>query len=268
MADFAGSVELSFKDPTALNPYNALAIDGLDTDLIFPKYYGTSEDAKLYNLLRRKRTIVVQAGLNPNYTDLETYSQLRDDLYRTISASRSGKVLLRFKDGDTVVAVISGTVSKFEANHFDREQQVRITLECKDPMLKSPARVSVNVTTLDPANSIIQDDKSTAPHGLQCVIKFLGSPEILSFDREELGAIFTIRPRGGFNVNDRLHISSEMDNKHVYLVRGGQTVQLGDVVDQFNVWPLIYPGENIFQLSTPSLVQWQSISHYETYWGV
>lgn len=261
-------VLLSFRDPKALNPYNAISIDGLDTDLIVPKYYGTSDDSKFYNLIRKKRTVILQIGLNPDYDDLETYSQLRDDLYRLISSSRFGEIQLQFKDGNTVVAAISGLVSKLETDQFDRDQEVKLTLVCKDPMLKSLTPVGANFNVSDPRNLVIQDDKSTAPHGFSFVAKFRYTVPVLSILNEEAGFSFIIRPRDPFAKEDLLYFSSDFNEKYLYMVRGGVKMHLADVIDLHPIWPIIFPGTNEYQIDYGGGIFWQSISHYETYWGV
>lgn len=261
-------IVLSFKDPHALNPYNAVAIEGLDTDLIIPKYYGTGIDSKLYNLVRKKRTVVLQAGLNPNFSDLESYSALRDDLYRLISASRTGLVQLRFKNGDVVVAALSGFVSKFETDQFDRDQEIKLTLECRDPMLKSLDQVTANFYIPTPGVLEIQDDKSTAPHGFSFIAEFKGTLPIFRMSNEQGVGTFIIRPRTPFIRNDRLHFSSDFNNKYLYMVRNGVVTHLADVLDLNPIWPIIFPGLNVYQIYIGTSIHWQSITHYETYWGV
>ncbi len=81
---------LSFRDPTHANPYNVKEIIGLDADEIVPRFYGGSGNSKFYNLLLEKREIVIRVELNPKFGEFETFSDLRDKLYRLIASSRTG----------------------------------------------------------------------------------------------------------------------------------------------------------------------------------
>jgi len=264
----ADELVLSFRDPTALNPYNAVSIEGLDSDLVVPKYYGTDQESKLYNLMRKKRTVVIQIGLNPNYAESESYFQLRDDLYRLVSAARGGEVQLHFKNNSTVVAAISGFILKLETDHFDRDQEVKLTIECRDPMLKSLAPVNVDFDISNPGLLILEDNVSTAPHGFSFIAEFNSTLTEFGITNESEGFSFIIRPRDLFFNNDVLHFSSEFNNKYLYVVRDSVVTHLGDVIDLNPIWPIIFPGTNEYSISNHSYVFWHSISHYETYWGV
>src|SRR5690349_10437174 len=101
---------LSFRDPNTINPYNVKGITGLDADEIVPRSYGGSGSFKFYNLSLLNREIVFKVGLNPRFSDHKSYSDLRDNLYRMISSSRTGKIQIQFKRGTDVIAVISGFV--------------------------------------------------------------------------------------------------------------------------------------------------------------
>lgn len=141
---------LSFRDPRRNNPYNVKTIIGLDADQIVPRFYGVSGNStsKFYELSLENREIIVSVELNPNFTDSESYSDLRDELYKMISSSRTGKVQLQFKNGVEVLAAISGFVSKLESPHFERTQTVQITIKCDEPMLKAVTPVVVAVGSI------------------------------------------------------------------------------------------------------------------------
>ncbi len=85
-------INLSFRNPMSQNPYIAKSIVGLDADEITPNFYGISDlsNKKYYNLSLKKRDVVIQIGLNPNFSLGKSYSDLRDDLYKLISSARTG----------------------------------------------------------------------------------------------------------------------------------------------------------------------------------
>ena len=258
---------MSFRDPGAKNKYNAKAIIGLDADELLPRYYGKSATNKPYFALSlQRREIIIRIKLNPDFSVGESYSNLRDDIYRKISVNRTGKVVVNFNDGDAKVATISGFVTKFEAPHFNKEPEVQVTIKCDNPMLSAPDPVEIDVEGLDPSDTLIVDPISTAFHGFKMKMLFLSdqpSFTIASFDDEWE---FEVIPGGGFLQDDILCISTEYGEKHVYIDRQETIIQMADKVSLHSIWPIMFPQNNRLKCSPG--VEWYSISHYPTYWGV
>jgi hypothetical protein len=261
---------LSFRDPTRENPFNVKEIVGLDADEIIPRYYGTSGANKFYSLSLLKRDIVLKINLSPRFGQSETYSDLRDYLYKMIASSRTGKIQLQFKNDTEIVAAINGFVSKFETAHFDQDQEVQLTVNCDEPMLKALTPTVMSLVGLNPAATTIQDTKSNAPHGFQFDIKITANMASIKITdpRDPTAWSFELRPVGGFLTNDVLHFSSEYNNKYLYYTRGATTVYLADVIQLGSIWPYLFPGNNTFAFTTPASLTWQKISYYPTYWGV
>lgn len=266
-------INFNFRDPTSQNPYIVKQIIGLDADEITPKFYGVSllSKDKYYDLSSKKRELVILLGLNPDFSTGKSYSDLRDDIYRFVSASRTGAVQLRFKNGTVVKAAISGFITKVEAPVFTKTQEAQITISCRDSMLLGLDEVNVDISSLDPTLTTITDDESTAPHGMRFGIKF--STNVINFlikDAVDPTWKFEVNLTGSplvqFQNNDVLHLSSEFNNKHLYLVRGASTSQLADRIISNSIWPIIFPGENTFVC--PPNVTWEYILYYPTYWGV
>lgn len=270
-------IQLSFRDPRSLNPYQCKSIAPLDADEIRPQFYGTSGDStkRYYQMAQQKREPVALIGLNPRFgepTD-NSYSELRDRLYRLIQSSRTGVVNIVFQADGVDVASISGTVSKIEAAHFTATPEVQITFSCPNPMLQSPSRLAVISTdffhppVLDDDVSIV-DDVSTAAHGFRFEVKFTGaySSFVVSPPGGSPEWTFDVRPYGGFLNDDVLYFSSEVRNKYLYIKRGGTTIHLGDAIQTNSIWPTLFPGTNLFHTNHP--VQWMKLDHFVTYWGV
>lgn len=264
-------IELSFRDPKSLNPYQALSISPLDADDITPRFYGSGVDGqKYYQMSLKKREPVVLIGLNPRYgePDNNSYSELRDRLYRLISASRTGIVQLRFINGGTPVAAVSGRFMKAETSHFTDKPQFQITLKCTDPMLKSLARVNADLDAEGFTNSspIVTDNQSTAPHGFRFVAQFTTpESEFVMTDGSDEWA-FTVAPTGGFLSGDALVFSSEHKDKELHILRGMSKILIADRIQAGSIWPILHPGEN--QFFVEGSVNWISITHFLTYWGV
>lgn len=260
---------LSFRDPGSVNPYNVKSIVGLDADAITPRYYKGSGDSSLYELSLENRDIIFKIGLNPNFTENKTYSDLRDDLYRMISSSRTGKVLIQFNNVDETVAQIQGFVSKFEAGLFEVAQEVQITISCDEPMLKSPVQDAVDLEIGPQIKKFVFiDEKSTAPHGFYLQIKPLNPlSSLLIFDEYDDSWSFETIPAGGFLDGDIINLSSEYNNKNLSITRGSATFPIADSITPGSVWPIIFPGHNNFDTDTDQF-EWIKLWYYPTYWGV
>lgn len=261
---------LSFRDPRRLNRFNVKGILGLDAEDITPRYYGVSgtSNNKFYSLSLEKREIAMQIELNPDYGSSQTYSDLRDILYKMISSSRTGIVELQFKNGTTVVAVVSGFVSKFENSLFDKNPGIQIKIACTEPMLKAPTRQNLNILVYNPASTNIVDNLSTAPHGFLFEIGFLSALPALLVAPPDNSWSFSVEPPGGFIESDVVHFSSELNNKYLYVLRAGVIIQLAESISSGSVWPILFPGDNVFEFANDTVLVWEKISFYPTYWGV
>lgn len=268
-ADSSEKAVLSFRDPGAKNPYNVKGITGLDADALVPKFYRGTGTQNFYNLSLENRQIVIRVGLNPQFAEYQSYSDLRDALYRMIASSRTGKLQLQFKDRDHVEAYISGTVSKLEAPLFEKTQEIQITLTCDDPMLRSPEAVLIQplAEAISSQTLIVEDKKSTAPHGFSFDIKFTAHVGAFQIEPEDGSWNYILQPLGGFEEDDVLMFSSDWNNKSVIIKRGFSYIPIADGIYPGSVWPILFPGRNKFEVNTAN-IEWQQIWFYPTYWGV
>lgn len=280
---------LSFRDPRRQNPYNVRDISGLDADGIVPKFYGVagSPGMNYHNLTLTQRVPVMNIDLNPDFSLGKTYSDLRDDLYRIIASSRTGLVEIQFKNGDVVVAAISGFVSKFETPHFDRNPTIKLTFETIEPMLLAPDLVvlaGVGIvaddipeppTTKHHKIVHINDALSTAPHGFKFQLTVVAAFGSLVVRDSDDTVIFTVNPAApGFLVGDVIQFSSIMNQKELYISRpvggGGPPliIQLADKIAVGSLWPILFPKMNDIRFDGSEKYTIDSISYYPTYWGV
>ena len=266
---------LSFRDPTRSNPYNVKAIVGLDADELVPNYYHTQYGDNFHELALVKREIVVRVELNPRFNVGESYSSLRDDLYRLIGQSRTGLVKLEFyNEAVDPVAVISGYVIKFEAPVSTETPEVQITIKCKEPMLKASARTDIDISGMTPALITINDTLSTAPHGLVIEAEVVEDGLLIFSVADPSDPTYQLSAAvfGGFLSGDIIQMSSELNNKYLRLVRGSTTFHIADSIQSGSVWPLVRPGNNSFTLepSEPMADKMDlvSVAHYPTYWGI
>ena len=265
---------LSFRDPAARNPYLARAIIGLDADEIVSRFYAVSSQSKqkYYNLTLEQRDIVIRIQLNPQFST-QSYSELRDNLYKMIASSRTGLIELRFNNKTGSVAHVYGYIKKFEAGHFNEQPEVQITMECDDPILRGVDRVEPITVPTRLSSATITDDLSTAPHGFIFDVTFdQPSPSFIIEESATPEWAFTVTPGvigsgTGFLAFDHLFYSSESGNKYLYMVRGGNTIQLVDKILHGSVWPILFPGDNFFD-SADEEFTWNHVSYFPAYWGI
>lgn len=253
-------IVLSFEDPASQNPYQCLEISGLDADDINWGNNGTGYEAKL-----RNREVGVRVKLHPEWSDDETYSSLRDQLFRIIQTSRSGELTLGFMDGETIVATISGRVVKMEAVTFTKTPEMEMTISCKDPMLRGEEITSVDVSEFNPALTAVVDDVSTAPHGVVFALKF-NAPTATFTILGDGSWTFQTSPSGGFLTNDVVRISSVFGEKGLTILRGASVIPIADSITAGSVWPMIFPGHNGFICSGD--VDWEEIEYFTAFWGI
>lgn len=262
-------------DPRAR--YKVRQIIGLDAEEIIPKFYGwglnaqSYSESRFYSFNMNERVIVMRIVLNPQFQLDESYSDIRDELYRAISATRAGKIDLHFKSGATTVSHIYGLITRFEAPYFSKTPEVQLTISCEDPMFRALNPVIYSPSELPTTNPVrIADSLSTSPHGFEMQMTFDGALDALVIQDEATlpNWKFTVTPSTGFLIGDVLHFSSEYSSKHLYLQRGQNTIQLVDKISPSSVWPIIFPGDNNFHFVGIDKFNWDTLNFYASYWGV
>lgn len=251
--------------------YLIKAMSGIDADSITPRYYamGASTGLGLFNFGLPTREIVILISLNPRFSLDETFSELRDRLYKAISANRTGTVRLQFNDGGSVVSQISGFIVKLEASLFVKVPEVQITLRCIDPFFRGVLPVQLGDDT--PANPIVvADSLSTAPHGFVMTATYSTASDNFTVTPTLLDPewTFLVSPSGGFEVGDIFVFSSEQSNLYAEINRGGDIIPVVDAIHPQSVWPVIFQGVNQFYVSEMAAITDWTIEYYPAYWGV
>jgi hypothetical protein len=271
--NFAETITFSLRSVDSSDKYMVRGIVGLDTDDIIPKFYGygLKTNSRFYDFGLKARVIVMRIVLNPLFKIDESYSDVRDTLYRAISATRTGQVVLHFKSGGTIVAKIAGFITKFESAYFSELSEVQLTIRCDDPMFRAINPVRYEPDEIKTTNPIlIPDSLSTAPHGFTMQVKYKTASAAFTIqdDLSNPDWKFKVIPSGGFLVGDELYLSSEFSNKYLYMIRGGTTIPLVDKIEPTSVWPIIFPGANLFEFLEIANFDWDALEHYAAYWGV
>lgn len=281
--------EFAFRNPKSTGTYVAKAIVGLDADEIVPKFYGFSLNGKtrFFDRTVKKRDVVMRIALNPRRVINETYSDLREEIYKAIASNRTGEVELHFYSGATLVAYLVGYLTKIEVPHTTKTPEMQITIHCDQPFLRAvnPVRLEANhISAVNPV--VIADSLSTAPHGFKFVIRFTAAGDRFTIQDDpaptwkfdifpgELKAATEgeeVDPEAaaisGFQIGDELHFSSDLGEKYLTLVRNNITYPIVDKIQLGSIWPVIFPGANKFHIIGPAFT-WVQMEYYAAYWGV
>lgn len=267
------AITFALQDVSASDQYMVREILGLDTDDLVPRFYGfgLQTKPKFYDFVMKARTIVMRVVLNPRFNMDESYSDVRDTLYKAISSVRTGQVTLHFNSGGTTVARVFGFIVKFEVNHFSPLPEVTVTIRCDDPMFRAINPVLYKSSELKTTNPvIIADSLSTAPHGVEMQMTCKTACPSFTIQDEQTNPewLFKIIPSGGFLAGDVLNISSEAFSKQLYLTRAGVNTYLVDKLTPESIWPVIFPGATTFYFLDLANFDWNYLEYYAAYWGV
>lgn len=249
---------------------------GLDPDQIFPRYsgQGTSSGKKWYHFSRKAREVSLRVVLNPNYLLSESYSEIRDELYRSISANRSGLLDLVFYDEGAAVMKLTGFITKFEVPYSSETPELQLTLTCEDPMFKSVGRIYYDGSEINPGSEVIVSaGDATAPSGFCFQVTFTASTAsfVMQDKVSDPDAIFSVTPDSDFDVGDKLYFCSEYKAKQLYMLdasNGNEKIHLVDAIDPGSTWPLLYPGMNTFFLADSANFDWDFVEFSKLYWGL
>ena len=271
-------MDLNLRAPSANDRYLVKAIYGLDADEVVPRFYATSaaDSTPFLRMGLKDREIVIRLSLSPSWGIGETYSELRDSLYRGISGSRSGLLRMLFKAAGASVAYADVTITKFEVPYSTEQSEVQITFACNDPLFRSDSETSYVSADFGSTGFVtVMDSTSTAPHGLLFDITFTGAPTSLIIQDNDIDPTwsFTVTPASAFANTDKLFINTEYGNRtveHWPLGNENLAVSLLDRIAPGSVWPTIFPGENQFYFPGIPLTHLSApnVTYTAAFWGV
>jgi hypothetical protein len=277
------AIELQSADRTVLtvstskvsttDKYLMRGVFGLDADELVPQYYGSGavSGTKWHEFSRPPREVPLRVVLNPNYLVKESYSNIRDELYRAISANRGGSLDLVFMNGGAIVSKLTGFIIKFEVPYSTETPELQLTMKFKDPILRGASHIELLTADISTSNPVVvPDSESTAPHGFQFGLTFTAtSASITIADKaSDPDASFVVTPDGGFLSGDKLYFSSEKNNKQLYIDRSSTIIPLMDHIEANSVWPIMFPYINEFYVTSPGTFTWDYIKYRKAFWGL
>lgn len=287
-------VELGLKGVTSGDSYILDKSWGLDAGEIIGNTYGGYGTDSYRRLFLEDREIVLKISLNPQVSSGETFSGLRDQLYKLIAATRTGLTEIQLMNGGVEQAFIQGQITKFESNAFTLDPVVQITITCDYPLFRSPGYTVLDLTSpqVDMPSYSWVDDISTAPHGFKLVLDYetdMGSaPADGLFIMPEWGDSnkrFWVAGPIEYESGCQIELSSEEDDRYLRIT--GLAAGDHNILDQirrdqtevggFDLWPMMFPGTTNIgirrQISpvvnmTNTFLKWNSISYRNHFWGV
>lgn len=272
-ANESQTLKFDLRNASAQSKYVVRNILGLDAEEIIPRFYGFSKDGskRFYDFKLPPRELVIRLTLNPRFNLNETYSEVRDDIYRAISATRTGELEFQFQVGAATVAKISGHVIKMEVAHFSSNPELQITVRCEDPIFRGTNPVEYAVADLATTNPVgIVDNLSTAPHGFKASFTMTATAASLTVQDKAIDPEweFKIIPASSFLSGDVIHFSSEVNNRYLYMDRASVITSLMDMIEPSSVVPIMFPGFNEFHFVEIASFDWNELSFTPAYWGV
>ena len=254
--------------------YIVRAIVGIDAEEIIPKFYGVGavSGKKMYEFTMKPRDVVARVSLNPRFSTNEDVSEIRDVIYRLVSANRFGQLTVLFKDGGSIVSSIKGHITKMEVPYFTNSPELQITIHCNDPMFRAVTPIEYAPADLPSTNPILLiDEPSTAPHGFSFKVKFTATTTTFAVQDDPTTPDwkFEVTPPTSFLTNDELYVSSEYGAKQVFWNKAsGTDTDLMDKVLLDSVWPQVFPGQNTLYFPQIANFDWLEVSYYSAYWGL
>lgn len=263
-------LEFSLRNAGHRDKYLAKAIIGLDADEIVPKFYGFGavNNQRYFEFTLPPREVVMRLVLNPNWSYNESYSDVRDDLYRAISTRRAGVLRMVFKNGASMVAQLTGYITKFEVPHTSNIPELQITMRFDDPILRAVTHVELEESDISVGgdNVEVTDALSTAPHGFQIEAEFDAPESEFSIHCPDNNWDFRIVH--DFLAGDILYASSEYGNKELYVVSGMTTTSLMDKLEPSSLLPVVFPGLNEWVWENAASFATRKVKYRPAYWGV
>lgn len=263
---------VSEADPTT--QFIVRTMIGLDSEELVPRFYGFGTNReKFYDFGMKARNIVIRLVLNPRFKLDESYSDLRDHLYKAVSSARTGQIALHLNSAGTTARVF-GFITKFEVPYFTSLPEVQITIRCDDPMFRAVNPVLYEPDEISSTNPvIIPDSISTAPHGFEMRMVFTANVSSWTVTPASFAPewSFTVTPSDGFLTGDNLHFSSDYTNKYLFRSRGTGLAEITHLIDRItpnSIWPIIFPGANSFNFVNIANFDWVYMQYFAAYWGV
>lgn len=216
------------------------------------------------------RDVAFRIGLNPQLG--QSYSELRDDLYKLISRT----VFVKLMNGSKIVAQATGFIREFDSVHFSNLPEIQVIIECQDGAFSAPASIAIPIATLGTLTPVINYEEGTAPAGMD--LQFTVTTNHSGFSITEYSKFWAV---GGADVHnaftitfafltgDVVNLSTHPKKRRLTVTRAGVTTDLAGYLNAGAIWPKLYTGVNAFTWTfASSWMTWNVASYTPRFWGV
>ena len=211
----------------------------------------------------QRREIVMNIGLNPDFTMGQTVGDLRTVLYGLLtSGSSNWKIVVDIMDGDTVVMYTTGYVKNLEIVPFSKEPLAQLVISCVDQFFIGVNDVYVEPDLLEPHIENI----GTAPTGFR--LEVLVDGHFLTWGlTDALGNEMRVLHNTGEADIDKVIIDTRPGLRGVWSVTGSVATSILYSLTANSVWLMLHSGDNVF---TPYNTDhdWGTTFYRPQYWGI
>lgn len=268
------NVDLPIVGVESDSPFILKGVDGLGPPERVVKTGGSvAEGGTRQGTRAANRQVVALIGLQPGWEFGQTAADLRETLYGLLTPPFGAPVQVQIMDGDTVVAVARGDVSRCETPLFVKDPVVQVTIDCDYPYLLAPATISQapakTVSGSQTAIDILND--GTAPAGFYMAIT-LGAAQAGALrisENSASGRFMNIL--GPWGSGDKLIVDTRDGARKILRDPAGSGPQvsvLGNMTSG-STWLQLHGGKNRLLINSTSFTYSDYLfAHTPAYWGV
>lgn len=252
-------------------PFHLISIEGVyKVESNVHMEENTMIDGSTYQgSVMRQRDIVITAEMRDNYVFN------RDLLYKVFKQKEYGTLIYREEDIEREINYI---VENVEIGEKGVIRDITISLRCPDPYFKELDDIEINMTSwrdlfewpheflnageefaVKDAEQIKDIDTESAADyiGITAIIAADGdvtNPSIYHFEHDE-----TIKVNTVLRAGERLIITTEKDNKNIYLEKDGDRTEINHLMDEDSEFIQLVNGVNTIQYDAESGAEYMNV---------
>ncbi len=254
------NIILPMANTSPIEPFICKGVDGLGPSkrnvVIKNGYYQGSEVTS--------KQVVIQVGLNPNYSSGQTPESLRNTLYGLLSPNDTDLIEVQLMNGTAVVGTLQGVVESIDPVIFAKDPTVQIVILGLEGYFEAEEDTVLGVPAGTAAEWTVPY-VGTFPTGFMLHILIGAIFSGLSITRGS--ASMTLE--GDFTNDDEIVIDTRKGSSGVRRVAPTTANLIGELSADSS-WLKLYPGDNLFT-SDAGVDEFTFVSaatYKAKYWGV
>lgn len=207
------------------------------------------------------REIVVDVGLNPNYTAGERPKDLRNELYGLLTPGEDDYVMVTLF-GTTKNYTTKAWVKRIEPKIFSKDADAQVVLTCLNPFLEGTL---VSIPNFPAKTNFEVANQGSAPTGFTFQVTLTGATSFWGFTNAWGNRQMQVNYN--FQVNDVLKFTTTPGVRSVIVTRGGVPTDISGRLTTASSWMMMHGGVNIFAPYLQAF-NWGFFNYTPMYWGV